>query len=66
MKHKVVGDLGIIDMNSHTGCPNCNNDLGYYGDLLKGFTCDYCGAVFSIEVEPEYWYRCEVEGVKEE
>jgi len=30
----------------------------------EAIICDYCGATFSIEIEPEYWYRCEVEGVK--
>ena len=62
MKHKVVGDIGVLGASSHTGCPNCNTDLGYYGDLGDGFTCDVCGAQFRIETEIEYWYRCIKEG----
>jgi len=58
MKYKVVGDYGAMQMSAHSGCPNCNADLGYYGDLVNGFECPECGAVFEIESETEYWYRC--------
>jgi hypothetical protein len=62
MKHKKIGDHGVMQMSSHSGCPNCNADLGYYVELLEGFTCEVCGAEFGIEIEPEYWYTCIKEG----
>lgn len=66
MKHKNVGDIGVMNCSSHSGCPNCNADLGYYGELLNGFTCPFCNAEFSIEIEPEYWYLCLKEGEMKE
>jgi len=63
MTPKKIGDLGVMDTGSHTGCPNCNTDLGYYGDLVNGFECPECGAAFSVEPETVFWYRCTKEGV---
>jgi transcription initiation factor IIE alpha subunit len=66
MKHKVVGDIGVMNCSAHSACPNCNSDVGYYAELLNGFTCDVCGAEFTIEIEPEYWYCCVKEGENHE
>ena len=52
-----LGDYGLMNMDSHTECPNCGFDLGYYGDLTKGFTCENCGMSFEITIEHEYWYN---------
>jgi predicted amidophosphoribosyltransferase len=53
-----VGNTGYMEMNSHTECPGCGADLGYYGDLVKGFECEHCGAEFELEPEIEYRYWC--------
>lgn len=52
-----VGDCGLISNCSYTKCPNCGFDFGYYGDLIKGFTCENCGMKFEIDVEYTYWFR---------
>lgn len=52
-----LDDCGLIDTTSHTECPNCGFDLGWYGDLINGFTCENCGMSFVIEIEREYWFR---------
>lgn len=59
---KEVGDRGILGACSTTGCPNCNADLGYYGDLIKGFVCPFCGAEFEVEPDITFWYTCIKEG----
>lgn len=53
-----LGDEGILDACSITPCPSCGENLGYYGDLMKGFTCPECGAGFEVFVEPVINYRC--------
>jgi len=62
MTPKKVGDYGVFKAVSQSACPNCNADLGYYGDLIGGFTCGFCGATFEIESDPTFWYRCVGEG----
>ena len=62
MTPKKVGDYGVMNAGSHSACPSCNTDLGYYGDLLTGFECPVCGAAFEMEEEATFWYRCTKEG----
>ncbi len=53
-----IGETGNLDAGSHTPCPNCKTDCGYYGDLVGRFTCEQCG--FSFEVyrsEQLIWER---------
>lgn len=56
---KLIGDTGLLEMTSHTKCPNCGNDLGYYGDIVSsgGFECDACGIKCDLIEQWTYWYK---------
>ena len=53
-----IGEVAILELSSNTECPHCGNDLGYYGDLMAGFTCDHCGATFEISTETIAYALC--------
>lgn len=53
-----VGDEGLLVACSTTPCPSCGEDLGYYGDLMRGFACEECRAEFEVFVESIINYRC--------
>lgn len=53
-----IDETGVLDADSHTPCPNCGADLGYYTELIGETTCENCGQTFEIKhSEDLVWKR---------